>query len=198
MKTIAIVLLILLLLSPKLLKSSVANAPAPTLQPQHQIIERKAIVEALAQTSEIVGMNGVLTKEYEYSNKQINTGINWIDKHGESKYKFKFNVEFKTGFHTDDIGSIEIIGKEIYLNPPDIQLIAIDITDVGVESTNGFAARRLTEEERRVIFSQAHEQIKKEIMSDDTIMRKSKYSARKAVEILLMKLNGVEAVKWRE
>jgi hypothetical protein len=177
-------------------KSPISMPIIPTVEQRAQVVDEKMVVKTLKQQAQIVGSEGVIEKEFKYSDYIYKTNT-IVDRLGERVYNQKIFARFKMGL---DVENIKILVKEniIYVSTAKPILISLDVDDVWYDPKNGAGILRvpLSDSEKFFILNKAKESVRQEILNDSDIRYHALKNSQKIIEDLLKQIPNVKEVKF--
>lgn len=206
-KTLTVISLIAIILSIGLglnyLKSThsyATNIPISIKTHEQQVIEKDVVIEKLKQTSEVVGLEGEFHKEYSFTEKTFESGINFLENAGKRSYKINLNGTFKMGFDLAEIEEdhIFIDGTTVKIITPKVKLISFEAPFhmAKIDKKKGFLAKDFTEEDRKLIYEKAYNKALKEITYHEDTNEKATIFTQAVLKKFLLKVDLVENIEF--
>lgn len=151
----------------------------PVIEASPHYIDQAAIITALTESSELVGLTGTVEKTVGYSDSK------W---YGDKEYEMTARGTFKLGINTEDI-EIATDAKEyrITVRFPLPKLIALDMPfDIAdIRKDVGILRDDITEAELQALYGKAREGAVASIMADEEAFRQAEASVRRSIEELI-------------
>jgi len=163
-------------------ESPEAATPAPI------VLHEETIVNALTESAQLVTLTGKAEKTEPYFNDK------W---YGNQSAMVHVKGKFMLGINTEDI-EVTTAGNVVKVRLPQPKLISLDLpyNKMAIHQSNGVFRKDIDESQLKALYSEAKSEIKADITNDKRAQDKAEASAEKTVESLILKINGVEAVKF--
>jgi hypothetical protein len=173
-------------------ESSIAEVSEQLSVPTTQIVDKQAVIKALKERLQIVGLEGKVEKEFRY------TDAKWF---GDKTFAMTLNGTFKTGFNIADITVDNVViteDNEVIINTPDITLIALEIPydKIVIDKDVGALRKDFTEVDRQLLYAKASASIRKQIESDVEVRKESEEASQHAIEAILTLIPQVTKVTF--
>ena len=173
-------------------ESSIAEVSEQLSVPTTQIIDKQAVIKALKERLQIVGLEGKVEKEFRY------TDAKWF---GDKTFAMTLNGTFKTGFNIADITVDNVViteDNEVIINTPDITLIALEIPydKIVIDKDVGALRKDFTEVDRQLLYAKASASIRKQIEADVEVREESEEASQHAIEAILTLIPQVTKVTF--
>jgi hypothetical protein len=161
---------------------------SPKLSPVEakHYVDRAAILDALSETPQLVGLTGNVAKTITYSDDK------WF---GDKTYELTLNGEFKLGVETKDI-DITTRGNTVVVRFPQPKILAVDLPfDKAKISKNvGLLRGELDESELQALYAEARQSAIHEIKINFKARDKAEKAVEHAIEDLIETVPHVENV----
>ncbi|EGI2114772.1 DUF4230 domain-containing protein [Listeria monocytogenes] len=163
-------------------ESPEASTPAPI------VLHEETIVNALTESAQLVTLTGKAEKTERYSDAK------W---YGKQEAMVNVRGTFKLGVNTKDI-EISTVGNVVKVTLPQPKLITLSLPYDNMTITNdsGLWRKDVDEPQLKALYSEAKSEIKADIANDKRAQDKAEASAEKTVGSIILKINGVEFVKF--
>jgi hypothetical protein len=173
-------------------ESSIAEVSEQLSVPTTQIVDKQAVIKALKERLQIVGLEGKVEKEFRY------TDAKWF---GDKTFAMTLNGTFKTGFNIADITVDNVViteDNEVIINTPDITLIALEIPydKIVIDKDVGALRKDFTEVDRQLLYAKASASIRKQIEADVEVREESEEASQHAIEAILTLIPQVTKVTF--
>ena len=173
-------------------ESSIAVSTEQLSVPTTQIVDKQAVIKALKERLQIVGLEGKVEKEFRY------TDAKWF---GDKTFAMTLNGTFKTGFNIADITVDNVViteDNEVIINTPDITLIALEIPydKIVIDKDVGALRKDFTEVDRQLLYAKASASIRKQIEADVEVRKESEEASQHAIEAILTLIPQVTKVTF--
>jgi Protein of unknown function (DUF4230) len=149
-------------------------------------VDRAAIIDALSETPQLVGLTGDVTKTITYSDDK------WF---GDKTYKLTLYGEFKLGVETKDI-DITTRGNTVVVRFPQPKILAVDLPfDKAKISKNvGLLRGELDESDLQALYAEARKDAVHDIKVNIRAREKAEAAVEHALEDLIEQVPHVENV----
>jgi hypothetical protein len=163
-------------------------SPSP-VEVKHYV-DRAAVLNALSETPQLVGLTGNVAKTITYSDDK------WF---GDKTYELTLNGEFKLGVETKDI-DITTRGNTVSVRFPQPKILAVDLPfDKAKISKNvGLLRGELDESELQALYAEARKDAVNDIKVNVRAREKAEAAVEHALENLIEKVPYVEDVIFAE
>jgi hypothetical protein len=143
-----------------------------------QLVDKDAIIEALTETHELVGLTGDISKTVRLQDNR------W---YGDKTYELTLEGTFKIGVATADV-SITTQGNTVIVRLPQPRIIAVELPfdKAAISKDVGLLRQDLSESEMQALYKEAREQA----VADVKVNIKAREEAEDAVENALAELIG--------
>ena len=173
-------------------KTSVAEFTEQLSVPTANIIDKETVINALTENAQVVGLDGVIEKEFTY------TDAKWF---GDKTYAMTLHGTFKTGFSVKNITADNVIvteSNEIIIRTPATELISLELPYDRIEIDKDVAILRkdFTETDRQLLYAKATEAIRAEIAADENVRKQSAIASQQALRAILTLVPGVRKVTF--
>jgi hypothetical protein len=162
--------------------------PKPHIAPA--TVDRTAVLNALSETPQLVGLTGEVAKTITYSDDK------WF---GDKTYELTLNGEFKLGVETKDI-DITTRGNTVVVRFPQPKILAVDLPfDKAKISKNvGLLRGELDESELQALYAEARKDAVHDIKVNIRAREKAEAAVEHALEDLIEQVPYVENVIFAE
>lgn len=172
--------------------ASIAEATEHLTVPTANIVDKQTVIKALTENAQIVGMDGVITKEFRY------TDAKWF---GDKTYAMTLHGTFKTGFSVSAITADNVIvtaDNEVIISTPATELIALELPydRIEIEKDVGTLRKDFTEVDRQLLYAKASASIRKEIAADTEVQKEALVASQQALRAILALVPGVTKVTF--
>ncbi|SER88637.1 DUF4230 domain-containing protein [Psychrobacillus sp. OK032] len=172
--------------------SSIEKEAEQLSVPTTHIIDKQTVITALTENLQIVGLEGVVEKEFRY------TDAKWF---GDKTFDMTLHGTFKTGFNIADITAANVVitaNNEIIINTPDIELIALELPydAIVIDKQVGALRKDFTEVDRQLLYAKASASVRKEIEADGEVRKQSEQASQRAIEAILALVPGVTKITF--
>jgi hypothetical protein len=149
-------------------------------------VDRAAILDALSETPQLVGLTGDITKTITYTDDK------W---YGDKTYELTLNGEFKLGVETEDI-EITTRGNTVVVRFPQPKLLAVDLPfdQAEIRKDVGWLRGDLDETELQSLYAEARQSAIHEIKINFKARDKAEKAVEHAIEDLIETVPHVENV----
>jgi len=173
-------------------KSTIAEMSAELSVPTANLVDKETVITALKENAQIVGMDGVITKEFRY------TDAKWF---GDKTYAMTLHGTFKTGFSVSAITADNVIvteSNEVIISTPATELISLELPYDRIEIDKDVAILRkdFTEADRQLLYAKASASIRKEIAEDAEVQKQALVASQQALRAILTLVPGVRKVTF--
>lgn len=173
-------------------ETSVAAVSAELTVPTENTVDKQTVIKALTENAQIVGMDGVITKEFRY------TDAKWF---GDKTYAMTLHGTFKTGFSVSAITAENVIvtaDNEVIISTPATELIALELPydRIEIEKDVGTLRKDFTETDRQLLYAKASASIRKEIAADAEVQKEALVASQQALRAILALVPGVRKVTF--
>ena len=172
--------------------SSIAEATEQLTVPTSNIVDVQIVIKALTENAQIVGMDGVIEKEFRY------TDAKWF---GDKTYAMTLHGTFKTGFSVSAIKAENVIvtaDNEVIISTPATELISLELPydRIEIEKDVGALRKDFTETDRQLLYAKASASIRKEIEADAEVQKEALVASQQALRAILALVPGVRKVTF--
>lgn len=172
--------------------SSIAEVSAELSVPTANIVDKQTVIKALTENAQIVGMDGVISKEFRY------TDAKWF---GDKTYAMTLHGTFKTGFSLTALTADNIVitpTNEVIISTPATELISLELPydRIEIDKDVGTLRKDFTETDRQLLYAKASANIRKEIANDAEVRKESVIASQHAIEAILALVPGVRKVTF--
>jgi hypothetical protein len=167
-----------------------ANHTAPAehaKSPQPIVLHEETVINELTKSAQLVTLTGKAEKTEPYFDNK------W---YGDQSAIVNVRGSFLLGINTEDI-EVTTAGNVVKVRLPQPKLISLDLPydRVTIHQSNGILRKDVDEAKLKALYRDAKSEIKADIANDKRAQDKAEASAEKTVESMILKINGVEAVK---
>jgi hypothetical protein len=154
--------------------------------PAKQLVDKQAIVSALSETPQLIGLTGDISKTVTLKDNR------WF---GDKTYAMTLDGTFKLGVNTKDIG-ITVKGNTVVVRFPQPKLIAVDLPfdKAAIKKDVGFIRKDLSDSELQSLYGQARKQAVDDMKVNVKAREKAEDAVEHALEDLIERLPAVESV----
>jgi hypothetical protein len=154
--------------------------------PAKQLVDRAAIVSALSETPQIVGLTGDISKTVTLTDDR------WF---GDKTYEMTLDGTFKLGVDSKDI-DVTVRGNTVVVRFPQPKLIAVDLPfdQAQLSKDVGFLRQDLSDAELQSLYGEARKQAVADVKVNVKARDKAEASVEHALEDLIERLPAVESV----
>jgi Protein of unknown function (DUF4230) len=160
--------------------------------PNIPAINRKTVVHALADESQIVGLRGTTSKTIVYTDSK------W---YGDRKYEVTVTGTFKLGVNItrEWLTGVQVENGTVSLPEPHIVLISADFPydAMTVDKQVGWFRRELTDEDLRQLYRKARTQAVSDVLRDSTTRQQAERNVERTIRELLTSVPVVKGVEFR-
>jgi hypothetical protein len=167
----------------------------PIQQPKAIVIDGTAVIHALSQVNQIVGLEGTVSKQYTYADQIYQTNNSILNSFGERQFTVDINCTFKMGFNTDQLKFIVKDDTIVIVCPP-VVLVSLETTDVKFTSTTGLLRQQLMDNQKLDLMIKAKESIRNEVVNNKDIQKKAIENTQRTIEGLLKNIPGVNTIEF--
>jgi Protein of unknown function (DUF4230) len=165
---------------------------SPKLSPVEakHYVDRAAILDALSETPQLVGLTGNVAKTITYSDDK------WF---GDKTYELTLNGEFKLGVETKDI-DITTRGNTVVVRFPQPKLLAVDLPfdQAKIRKNVGLLRGELDESDLQALYAEARKDAVHDIKVNIRAREKAEAAVEHALEDLIEQVPYVENVIFTE
>lgn len=174
-------------------QASISGVPKELSVPVANVVDKQSVITALTENLQIVGLEGEVTKEYEFSDSE------W---YGNRSYKMTLHGRFKMGFDIADIRTEDIViteDNDIIITTPEAVLISLELPYDRVEIIKKVDLLRkdFSDADRQFLYAKASEAVRGEILADEEVRRESLVASQQALRQILSLVPSVESVYFR-
>jgi Protein of unknown function (DUF4230) len=164
------------------------ESAAPKLAPHY--VDRTAVLNALSETPQLVGLTGDVTKTITYSDDK------WF---GDKTYELTLKGEFKLGVETKDI-DITTRGNTVVVRFPKPKILAVDLPfdKAKIRKSVGLLRGDLDESELQALYAEARKDAVHDIKVNIRAREKAEVAVEHALEDLIEQVPYVENVIFAE
>jgi hypothetical protein len=168
--------------SPDSPKATSQLAPVPA----KQLVDRAAIVSALSETPQLVGLTGDISKTVTLTDDR------WF---GDKTYELTLDGTFKLGVDSKDI-DITVKGNTVVVRFPQPKLIAVDLPfdKAQLSKDVGILRKDLSDSELQSLYGEARKQAVADVKVNVKARDKAEDAVENALEDLIERLPAVESV----
>jgi hypothetical protein len=168
--------------SPDSPEANTQLAPVPT----KQLVDKQAIVSALSETPQLVGLTGDISKTVTLKDDR------WF---GDKTYAMTLDGTFKLGVDTKDVG-ITVRGNTVVVRFPQPKLIAVDLPfdKAQLSKDVGFLRKDLSDSELQSLYGEARKQAVADVKVNVKARDKAEDAVEHALEDFIERLPAVESV----
>jgi Protein of unknown function (DUF4230) len=151
-----------------------------------RIVDKDAIIDALTETHELVGLTGDISKTVRLQDNR------W---YGDKTYELTLEGTFKLGVATADV-SITTQGNTVIVRLPQPRIIAVDLPfdKAAISKDVGLLRQDLSEAEMQALYKEAREQAVADVKVNVKAREKAGEAVENALEDLIERLPAVESV----
>ncbi|MBW3113515.1 DUF4230 domain-containing protein [Bacillus sp. MCCB 382] len=151
-----------------------------------ELVDKRAIISALSETPEIVGLTGDISKTVRLQDDK------WF---GDKTYELTLDGTFKLGVSTKDV-DITVKGNTVVVRFPDPHIIAVDLPfdKAAIKKDVGLMRKDLSESELQSLYGQARKQAVADVKVNVKAREKAEDSVEHALEDLIERMPAVESV----
>jgi Protein of unknown function (DUF4230) len=163
-------------------------SPSP-VEAKHYV-DRTAVLTALSETPQLVGLTGEVAKTITYSDDK------WF---GDKTYELTLKGEFKLGVETKDI-DITTRGNTVVVRFPQPKLLAVDLPfdQAKIRKNVGLLRGDLDESELQALYAEARKDAVHDIKVNIRAREKAEAAVEHALEDLIEQVPYVENVVFAE
>jgi hypothetical protein len=149
-------------------------------------VDKKAVIKALSETRELVGLTGDISKTVRLTDDK------WF---GDKTYELTLDGTFKLGVDTKDV-DITVKGNTVVVRFPDPHIISVDLPfdKAAIKKDVGFIRKDLSESEMQSLYGEARKQAVADVKVNVKAREKAEASVENALEDLIERLPAVESV----
>ncbi|MFU8688453.1 DUF4230 domain-containing protein [Rossellomorea sp. FS2] len=153
-----------------------------------QLVDKDAIIDALTETPELVGLTGDISKTVRLTDDK------WF---GDKTYELTLEGTFKLGVATDDV-SITTQGNTVIVRLPQPRIIAVDLPfdKAAISKDVGLLRQDLSESELQALYKVAREQAVADVKVNAKAREEAEEAVENALEELIGRLPAVESVEF--
>jgi hypothetical protein len=154
--------------------------------PAKQLIDRAAIVSALSETPQLIGLTGDISKTVTLKDDR------WF---GDKTYAMTLDGTFKLGVDSKDI-DITVKGNTVVVRFPQPKLIAVDLPfdKAQLSKDVGLLRKDLSDSELQSLYGEARKQAVADVKVNVKAREKAEDAVENALEDLIERLPAVESV----
>jgi hypothetical protein len=154
--------------------------------PAKQLVDKQAIVSALSETPQLVGLTGDISKTVTLKDNR------WF---GDKTYAMTLDGTFKLGVSTKDV-DITVKGNTVVVRFPQPKLIAVDLPfdKAQLSKDVGLLRKDLSDSELQSLYGQVRKQAMADVKVNVKARDKAEDAVEHALEDLIERLPGVESV----
>jgi hypothetical protein len=160
------------------------------LAPVHakQFVDKDAIIDALTETPELVGLTGDISKTVRLTDDK------WF---GDKTYELTLEGTLKLGVATDDV-TITTQGNTVVVRLPHPRIIAVDLPfdKAAISKDVGLLRQDLSESEMQALYNEAREQAVADVKVNVKAREEAEEAVENALEELIGRLPAVESVEF--
>jgi hypothetical protein len=151
-----------------------------------QLIDKQAIMSALSETPQLVGLTGDISKTVTLTEDR------WF---GDKTYEMTLDGTFKLGVDSKDI-DVTVRGNTVVVHFPQPKLIAVDLPfdKAQLSKDVGFLRKDLSDSELQSLYGQARKQAVADVKINVKARDKAEDAVENALEDLIERLPAVESV----
>jgi hypothetical protein len=166
--------------SPEATTTSLAPVPAK------QLVDKQAIVSALSETPQLVGLTGDISKTVTLKDNR------WF---GDKTYEMTLDGEFKLGVEAKDI-DVTVRGSTVVVRFPQPKLIAVDLPfdQAHLSKDVGLLRKDLSDSELQSLYGEARKQAVADVKVNVKARDKAEDAVENSLEDLIERLPAVESV----
>jgi hypothetical protein len=164
----------------------VVQTPKLTPVEAKHYVDRAAVLNALSETPQLVGLTGNVAKTITYSDDK------WF---GDKTYELTLNGEFKLGVETKDI-DITTRGNTVVVRFPQPKILTVDLPfdQAEIRKNVGLLRGELDESELQALYAEARKDAVHEIKINFKARDKAEKAVEHAIEDLIEQVPHVENV----
>jgi hypothetical protein len=164
----------------------VVQTPKLTPVEAKHYVDRTAVLNALSETPQLVGLTGNVAKTITYSDDK------WF---GDKTYELTLNGEFKLGVETKDI-DITTRGNTVVVRFPQPKILAVDLPfdQAEIRKNVGLLRGELDESELQALYAEARKDAVHDIKVNVRAREKAEASVQHTLEDLIEQVPYVENV----
>ena len=167
---------------------SAGDTSAPKLAPvqARQLVDKAAVIDALSETPELIGLTGDISKTVRLQDNR------WF---GDKTYELTLDGTFKLGVSTDDL-DVTVRGSTVVVKLPQPRIIAVDLPfdKAAIKKDVGLLRQDLSESEMQALYKEAREQAVADVKVNVKARAKAEGAVEHALEDLIERLPAVESV----
>jgi hypothetical protein len=154
--------------------------------PAKQLVDKQAIVSALSETPQLIGLTGDISKTVTLKDDR------WF---GDKTYEMTLDGTFKLGVEAKDI-DITVRGHKVVVRFPQPKLIAVDLPfdKAQLSKDVGFLRQDLSDSELQSLYGEARKQAVADVKVNVKARDKAEDAVENALEDLIERLPAVESV----
>lgn len=161
--------------------------------PTVNIIDQKIVIKELIENLQVVGLESDIEKVYKYKDSK------WF---GDKEFSMKLNGTFKMGFNINDIKRENIIitdNNDVIIEMPEMVLISLELPydKIKINKDIGLLRKDFSENDRQLLYSNASDSIKEEILNDTNIRNNAIISSQNAIKQILTLIPEVNNVSFK-
>jgi hypothetical protein len=170
--------------SPDTLSQATESKLAPVSA--KQLVDKQAIVSALSETPQLVGLTGDISKTVTLKDDR------WF---GDKTYAMTLDGTFKLGVEAKDI-DVTVRGNTVVVRFPQPKLIAVDLPfdKAQLSKDVGLLRKDLSDSELQSLYGEARKQAVAEVKVNVKAREKAEDAVENALEDLIERLPAVESV----
>jgi Protein of unknown function (DUF4230) len=168
--------------------TTTVSPSAPKLSPVEakHYVDRTAVLNAISETPQLVGLTGNVAKTITYSDDK------WF---GDKTYELTLNGEFKLGVETKDI-DITTRGNTVVVRFPQPKILAVDLPfdQAEIRKNVGLLRGELDESELQALYAEARNSAVHDIKVNIRAREKAEAAVQHTLEDLIEQVPYVENV----
>ncbi|MCO0597403.1 DUF4230 domain-containing protein [Peribacillus butanolivorans] len=159
-------------------------------EPAPIVLHEATVINALAAKARIVAPTGEVTKTISQQDENF-----W----GHRNYKLTVHGDYILGVDTQDI-DVSVSGNTITVRMPQPKVVSLDLPydEMTVTEQKSLLRKELPEAQLKALYTKAEAEVRRDIAKDDEVQAKAERQMEQAVSGLLLKINGVDFVKFEE
>jgi hypothetical protein len=156
------------------------------------IVDKEIIIEKLSEKFQVVGLEGDITKEFNYSDNK------W---YGDKYYKMELYGKFKFGFNIDEITKedITIIDNNVIIDMPNIVLISLEVPydKIVIDKKEGIFRKMFSEDDRQKLYESAYKSINEQIINDNALIKNAEENNELAIRSILILIPEIKTISFK-
>lgn len=155
-------------------------------EPTPIVLHEETVISALQSKARFVAPTGKVEKTVVHRDKT------WL---GEREYAMTVKGEFTLGVDTKDI-AISVEGNTIKVRIPQPKIVSLDLPydRMTIAEDKSLLRKELPAEELKAMYSDVEKEVREDIAEDDVVQATAETQMERAVQQLLVRINGVQQI----